>query len=44
MRIIATIIGTMAAACECEKDGNIPITAEDVHQKIDAIEREVNFD
>jgi rfaE bifunctional protein kinase chain/domain len=40
----ATIIGTMAAACECEKDGNIPINFEDVHHKLDAIEREVKFD
>jgi bifunctional ADP-heptose synthase (sugar kinase/adenylyltransferase) len=40
----ATIIGTMAAACECEKDGNIPINIEDVHHKLDAIEREVKFD
>ena len=29
--VIATILGSMAAACECEKDGNIPITLEDVH-------------
>ena len=23
---IATILGSMAAACECERDGNIPIS------------------
>ncbi len=40
----ATIIGTMAAACECEKDGNVPITIEDVHHKLDAVEREAKFD
>ena len=27
---IATILGTMAAACECECDGNIPVTPDDV--------------
>jgi rfaE bifunctional protein kinase chain/domain len=42
--LIATIIGTMAAACECEKDGNIPINIEDVHHKLDAIERAAKFD
>jgi rfaE bifunctional protein kinase chain/domain len=42
--ITATIIGTMAAACECEKDGNIPISIEDVHHKLDAAERVAKFD
>jgi rfaE bifunctional protein kinase chain/domain len=42
--ITATIIGTMAAACECEKDGNIPITVDDVHHKLDAVERAAKFD
>jgi rfaE bifunctional protein kinase chain/domain len=42
--LTATIIGSMAAACECEKDGNIPINIEDVHHKLDAVEREVKFD
>jgi bifunctional ADP-heptose synthase (sugar kinase/adenylyltransferase) len=40
----ATIIGTIAAACECEKDGNVPINVEDVHRKLDALERETKFD
>jgi cytidyltransferase-like protein len=42
--IIATIIGIMAAACECEVDGNVPIRVEDVHQKLDAVERAAKFD
>jgi len=42
--LTATIIGSMAAACECEKDGNIPINIEDVHHKLDAVEREAKFD
>ncbi len=41
---IATIIGTMAAACECERDGNIPISVKDVAAKIDAVERQARFD
>lgn len=31
---IASIIGSMAAACECEVDGNIPIAKEDVLKKL----------
>jgi cytidyltransferase-like protein len=42
--VIATIIGIMAAACECEVDGNIPIRVDDVHQKIDSTERAAKFD
>lgn len=35
----ACIIGSMAAACECEIDGNIPISPEAVIAKIDAVEK-----
>jgi cytidyltransferase-like protein len=42
--LIATIIGVMAAACECELDGNIPIRLADVHQKIDSVERAAKFE
>jgi len=42
--LISTVIGIMAAACECERDGNVPITVEDVHRKLDAVERETKFD
>lgn len=41
--VIATIIGVMAAACECERDGNIPIAVDDVHKKLDAVERQMSF-
>lgn len=37
--VMATILGSIAAACECERDGNIPICPEDVLKKIDAAER-----
>ncbi|MBU1012575.1 MAG: adenylyltransferase/cytidyltransferase family protein [Bacteroidetes bacterium] len=40
---IATIIGSMAAACECEFDGNIPINPMDVLAKLDAVEKTANF-
>jgi rfaE bifunctional protein kinase chain/domain len=40
---IATILGSMAAACECEVDGNVPVTREDVGRKIQAVERQANY-
>ena len=39
----ATILGSMAAACECERDGNIPITTDDVIAKIDAVEKHMSY-
>lgn len=37
---VATILGSMAAACECEADGNLPITPEHVIKKIDLAEKQ----
>lgn len=37
--VIASILGSIAAACECELDGNIPIKPSDVMAKIDMAER-----
>jgi cytidyltransferase-like protein len=39
----ASILGSIAAACECEVDGNVPITAETVRARIDAIEKAANY-
>ena len=39
----ATILGSMAAACECECDGNVPITPDAVRRKIDAVERQAKY-
>jgi len=41
---MATILGSMAAACECEYDGNIPVTPDDVRRKIGAVERQAKYD
>lgn len=41
--IVATILGSMAAGCECECDGNIPVTPDDLRRKIDALERHANY-
>ncbi|MBI3041328.1 MAG: adenylyltransferase/cytidyltransferase family protein [Betaproteobacteria bacterium] len=40
---IATILGSMAAACECEFDGNVPVRPDDVRRKIDEVERQANY-
>lgn len=37
--VVATIIGSVAAACECEQDGNIPITPELVIAKLNETEK-----
>ena len=40
---VATILGNIAAGCKCEVDGNVPVTPENVHAKIDAVEKQVNY-
>jgi rfaE bifunctional protein kinase chain/domain len=40
----ATIIGSIAAACECEVDGNIPVTPDLVLAKLDEIQKHINFE
>ena len=39
----ATILGSIAAACECEKDGNVPVTPDDVLAKIASVEKQVAY-
>ncbi len=39
----ASIIGSMAAACECEVDGNVPIQSAKVLAKIDAVEKMTGY-
>ena len=41
---IAMILGSFAAAVECEKDGNIPVKPGDVLEKINLAERNLRFD
>ncbi len=40
---MASILGSMAAACECEFDGNIPIHPKDVLRKIDTVEKQAQY-
>jgi bifunctional ADP-heptose synthase (sugar kinase/adenylyltransferase) len=37
--IIASIIGNIAAGCECEYDGNIPISIGEVKSKLNSIQK-----
>jgi len=39
----ASILGSIAAACECERDGNVPITPADVIEKIDLVQKQVEY-
>jgi rfaE bifunctional protein kinase chain/domain len=39
----AAILGSIAAACECEVDGNVPVSHTEVAARIDAIERVATF-
>ena len=41
--VLASIIGAMAAAVECERDGNIPVTPSDVREKIARYEFRAEF-
>ena len=36
--VISSILGSLAAACECEKDGNITIKPEEILDKINSIQ------
>lgn len=40
---IATIIGSIAAACECEVNGNIPVTTDLVLAKLHSLQKQMNF-
>ena len=39
----ASILGSIAAACECEVDGNVPIKIQNVLSKIDRIEKMTSY-
>lgn len=42
--VTATILGSMAAAVECEVDGNLPVRPVDVLRKIDGVEKHVDYE
>jgi rfaE bifunctional protein kinase chain/domain/rfaE bifunctional protein nucleotidyltransferase chain/domain len=42
--VIASILGSLAAAIACEHDGNSPVAPEDVLKKLNAIEKRARFE
>lgn len=42
--VVSTIIGNLAAAVECEFDGNYPVTPDLILKKLNALEKEANFE
>ncbi|MGH6969388.1 MAG: PfkB family carbohydrate kinase, partial [Stellaceae bacterium] len=41
--VVATIIGSMAAAIECEVDGNVPVAPADVLERIETVEKRARY-
>jgi sugar/nucleoside kinase (ribokinase family) len=41
--VISSILGNLAAACECEHDGNHPISREHILAKLDKIQQEISL-
>jgi len=36
-------LGSLAASCECERDGNIPISIKFIKEKLEEIRKQTNF-
>ena len=41
--IIASILGSFAASCACEVEGNIPITIDKIISKIKEVQKKINY-
>lgn len=41
--VVASVLGAMAAAVECERDGNVPVTPRDVRAKLDVYKRRAHL-
>lgn len=41
--VIASVLGSLAAAVECERPGNVPVTPKDVLDKLDHFERHMTY-
>ncbi len=42
--VIATILGSLGAAVACERQGNIPVSPEEVERKLDALQGEARYE
>ncbi len=40
---VAAILGSIAAACECEIDGNVPVSPADILAKLEKAEKQANY-
>jgi sugar/nucleoside kinase (ribokinase family) len=41
--VIASVLGSLAAAVECEHEGNVPVRPKDVIETLDRFERFMNY-
>lgn len=41
--VVASILGSMAAAVACEREGNNPVSPSDVSKKLDKVERHIKY-
>ena len=41
--VIASILGSIAAACSCEREGNNPVSPEEVLKRLDTVEKQVKY-
>jgi len=41
--VVASILGSLAAAAACERDGNVPVLIPEVEDKLDALKRAAGF-
>ncbi len=42
--VVASVLGAIAAAVECEHDGNIPVSTDAVRKKLQAIEKQTRYE
>lgn len=42
--VVASLLGSLAAAVGCERQGNVPVTPGEVEQKIDGLERRARYE
>ena len=41
--VVASILGSIAAAVACQRNGNLPVSPQEVSEKVDALERRATF-
>jgi sugar/nucleoside kinase (ribokinase family) len=42
--VTASILGTVAAALACERDGNVPVDPADVLKRLDHVQRQITYE